>query len=313
MEDFIFHEGSPPYGYQPDFEYALFNRQVHLFLQDSEGWHSYSILNTKYKSISAIFFVNIKEGIAKSPLKNPFGSFEVSPTLSDSVLFEFLDFVGSRLQAKHVSRIIIKDQPSCYFPDRAALLHTFLFNLGYYVSDAEVSAVIHVSENSFQCYPDSWERRKLRQSHEAGAQFKQLTIDNLTEVYLFILASRKQRGYSLSMTLAELKKVVDHFQEEYILFGVYVEGRLAAASIAIRVKENILYNFYSAHSQEFDYLSPVVALVEGMYHYCQRNTIELLDLGTSAVEGKPNFGLLDFKLRLGAKPTPKFTFEKNFA
>lgn len=312
MEDFVFHEGSPPFDYHPDFEYTLFNKHAHLFLQDPEGWHSYSILNKKYKIISAIFFVNIKEGVARSPLKSPFGSFEVSPHLSGNILFEFVDFVTARLKAKQVENIVIKDQPACYAPERAALLHTFLFNLGYHVCDAEVGAVITITENSFQCYPDSWERRKLRQAHDAGVKFKQLDLSELTEVYLFILASRKQRGYSLSMSLAEIKKVVDRFPEEYLLFGAYKDGKLAAASIAIRVRENILYNFYSAHSQEFDHLSPVVALIEGIYQFCQQEKIEMLDLGTSAVDGKPNFGLLDFKLRLGSAATPKLTFQKNF-
>jgi lipid II:glycine glycyltransferase (peptidoglycan interpeptide bridge formation enzyme) len=113
------------------------------------------------------------------------------------------------------------------------------------------------------------------------------------------------------MTLNELKKAFEQFPEHYVLFAVLHEGRLAAASIAIKIKENILYNFYSAHPNDYNHLSPVVMLIEGMYEFCQQNNVNLLDLGTSALEGKPNFSLLDFKLRLGAKPYAKLTFEKN--
>jgi hypothetical protein len=50
--------------------------------------------------------------------------------------------------------------------------------------------------------------------------------------------------------------------------------------------------------------------MEGIYEHCQVEKIRLIDLGTSALNGRPNFGLLDFKLNLGAVPTEKLTFEK---
>ena len=310
MEDFIFHEGQPPKGYEPDFEYAIFNQQGHLYLQAGGGWQSFFILNKKYRYIQAAIHLHIENGIARSPLRSPFGSMEISPMLSHKVLFQFLEFMESRLKANGVTAIVIKNPPSIYQPEHAALLQTFLFNLGYQVTDAEIGAVIEVSEHSYESYPDAWERRKLRQAYEAGLDFKQLSFDRLSEVYLFILACRKQRGYSLSMTLSELKNAADLFTENYLLFGVLKNDSLAAASIAIRVKDSILYNFYAAHPKDFNHVSPVVMLIEGMYKFCQTQSIALLDLGTSAIEGKPNFGLLDFKLRLGAQPTTKFTFEK---
>ena len=55
----------------------------------------------------------------------------------------------------------------------------------------------------------------------------------------------------------------------------------------------------------------VVKLMEGVYNYSQTEGINLIDLGTSSLNGKPNFSLLDFKLHLGATPTQKLTFQKN--
>jgi GNAT acetyltransferase-like protein len=313
LEDFIFHEGSPPGDYNPDFDFTLFNQPDHLFIQSAENWHSFSVLNKKYKTVEGIFFVHICEDVARSPLRSPWGSFEISPSIPNVTLYEFLEFVESRLRAKGVKKITIKEPPSSFQPDRAALLHTFLFNLGYHISNAEIGAVIHTSSNSFESYPDSWERRKLKQSYEAGLQFKQLKLSQLSDVYLFILTCRKHRGYSLSMSLAELKHTVERFRNDYVLFGIFKNETLAAASISIQVKKKILYNFYSAHHSDFDEFSPVVMLVEGMYQHCAKKQIELLDLGTSAADGKPNFNLLDFKLRLGAKPSTKLTFEKDFS
>ena len=40
-------------------------------------------------------------------------------------------------------------------------------------------------------------------------------------------------------------------------------------------------------------------------------SIEALKIGKAALQGRPNFTLLDFKLNLGAIPTHKLTFEKS--
>jgi hypothetical protein len=53
--------------------------------------------------------------------------------------------------------------------------------------------------------------------------------------------------------------------------------------------------------------------MEGIYEFCQTEKIRIIDLGTSALHDRPNFGLLDFKLNLGAAPTEKLTFEKTLS
>lgn len=284
-----------------------------MWLQDPDGWHTFFTLNRKYKQIDALLHVNLRDNVAHSPLKSPFGSIEYSETIQPLILYRFLEFVESRLRAKLVSKIILKNPPQAYRPHHAALLYTFLFNHGYRVADAEVGAVINVTSEKFQNSLHAWEKRRHKQAHAAGLTFKALSVEQLGEIYLFILGCRMKKGYKLSMSLHELKKTVLQFPSNFLVFGVFQAEKLVAASIAVLVYESILYNFFSDHSDEFDQLSPMVVLIEGLYNFGYENNVQLLDLGTSAVDGKPNFGLLDFKMHLGAKPTPKFTFEKNFS
>jgi hypothetical protein len=86
---------------------------------------------------------------------------------------------------------------------------------------------------------------------------------------------------------------------------------MCAAAVSILVNRDIVYNFLVNHNSEFNNLSPAVLLMEGIYDHCQEHDIGLLDLGTSALGGQPNFPLLDFKLRLGAVPVSKMSFYKN--
>jgi lipid II:glycine glycyltransferase (peptidoglycan interpeptide bridge formation enzyme) len=114
----------------------------------------------------------------------------------------------------------------------------------------------------------------------------------------------------LSMTFEALRETVSRCGESFFLFGVFKEEALVAAAIDIVITEKILYNFYPAHTKKMDALSPVVMLMDGVYSWCKKRQIELLDLGTSASGNLPNFGLLDFKFRLGGQPSIRYTFEK---
>jgi hypothetical protein len=311
LEEYNFYEGIPSAAYSADFEVALFNKYQHLYLQSEEGWYTFYAANEKYKSIACCMHVHVSERDARSPLRSSFGGIECSDEVPPVILFRFLEFIEEKLKEKGVANLIIKNPPQYYNPKRAALTETLLFNLGYSVIDAELGTVVEVKEE-FGKHADLWERRKLRQAREAGFFFRAVPNEMLNDVYFFILACRKQKGYSLSMNLADLRETASRFPDQHILSAVYQEEKMIAASIAIRVHQDVLYNFYSDHDKQYDVYSPIVLLMEGLHNYCMTNRIPLLDLGTSAVNGKPNFGLLDFKMRLGGVPTSKLTFKKDW-
>ena len=81
--------------------------------------------------------------------------------------------------------------------------------------------------------------------------------------------------------------------------------------MAIRVRDDILYNFLPASNPSYYAHSPMVMLMAELFGYCQRHRIQLLDLGTS-LDGnqQPKPGLMRFKRNLGVRESPKLTFEK---
>jgi hypothetical protein len=308
LEDLVFHDGPVPSGYTKAFESSVFNELKHLELQSATGWRSFCLLSKKNRTANAVIHFYIDNNSARSPFKSPFGSVEFSDDVQPIALFHFFEQIESALKADGIKNIIIRTPPAGYHTAQSALVHTFLFNLGYAVIDAEAGAMIDTTSPGIQ---DDWEKRKLRQGKEAGLKFYKTDREGFTEIYDFISVCRKHKGYSLSMSRTDLEKTMHSFEKSFFLFSVIKDNELAAASVAIKVNSKILYNFYSAHAAKFDTLSPAVFLLDGIYHFCQQEEIRNLDLGTSAVDKKPNFGLLDFKLRLGASPTPKLTFEKN--
>jgi len=308
-----FIEGGLPEGFRCEFDPFLFNIPENLTIQALEGWHSYYAMRNEKKVARARVHFHVHDGVARSPYRNPFGGFEFSDAMEPRELFEFIRWVETKLREKGVTRVEIKSYTHLYQPGRAAILSTFLFNLGYTVKDADLSACVRVDATSLFSRMTSWEKRKSGQLRRSSLRFSTVPVAKLQDVYDFIYACRTERKQSLSMTFPQLKTVSDIFADRFTLFGVYDVQSLAAAAITLRINKTILYNFYYAHARQYDALSPVVKLMEGIYNYSQTEGITLIDLGTSSLNGKPNFTLLDFKLHLGATPTQKLMFQKTLA
>jgi hypothetical protein len=209
-----------------------------------------------------------------------------------------------------VETVMLTNPPTGYDPFCQNLLQTLLLNSGYSITRAELSSLISITSDTFEERIDAWEKRKLKQARQAGLTSGILEGNELSTLYEFIKRCRHEKGYTISMNAEEISRLAKAFPDRIMLSAVYDDRKLAAASIALRVRSDILYNFYSDHHVEFDSLSPVVMVINTLYEFSQVRGIRILDLGTSAINQKPNFPLLDFKLRLGAVPSTKFTFTK---
>lgn len=305
-----FVDGNVSTSYLADYRISLFNSRPHRSLQSKAKWIEFHLIHTERKKILASIFFCVSDSMASSPASAPFGSFELSQSVSAEHLFEFIGFIEHGLRSRKVKQIRIKNYPEAYHPRLHNLVTVLLYNHGYQVDNAELGACIPVDDTNLESKMDRWEKRKLRQALNAGLSFKTLPIGQIDEVYDFILACREERGQSLSMTKTQLKRVVKKLPKEFYLFGVYETNTIVAASISIRVNKDVVYNFYSAHTKSSDHLSPVVFLLSNLYGWAFSHKFSLIDLGTSALGGAPNFPLIDFKLRLGASPSMKLTFEK---
>lgn len=270
------------------------------------------MVNEARETIVALLHVHVKNEIAVSPLKSPYGSIILSKELTPNVLAQFVDWVETKLKDRGVKKITLKNSPEVYAPQESECLNSALTTAGYQ-SQTELSAVIPVTKKDFFSNLHYSEQKRLRKCSEAGFVYSQLSVGKFQDVYQFLKACREQKGYSLSMTREDLENVINIFPDVFFLTAVMDHDRFVAANISIQVNARVLYNFYHDHDAAYNAFSPVVMLNEGLYHFCQQRKLELLDLGTSQTDGKLNESLFNFKLKLGAQPSNKITFAKNFA
>jgi hypothetical protein len=309
VEDFIFCEGAAPAGFKFDYETTLFNLSEHRQIQSPDHWISYYVLGQKEKKIYGEIHFHVTDRIASSPCRSPFGSVDASVNIEPATLFKFLEYVDASLGIKGIRKVIIKGPPTIYQNKIQVLVQTFLLNLKYQISNGEISAVL-VADKPFDELSHQWEKRKVRHTKTTDLRLKHHPAEDLEILYNLIFECRQKKGYSSSMTFEDLQRIVNTFPDRFVLTSIHKNEEMVAASVSIQLNRRVLYHFYSDHIRPISELNPTIFLIKGLYEYALKNNIEIVDLGTSSLDGYPNFGLLDFKIGLGTTLTSKFTFEK---
>lgn len=279
-------------------------------LQSATNWISFYILNEPDLTVEGHIHFYLKDDVVRSSIQSPFGGIEFTNLVDNKTIFHFIEFVYEKLKGRGVKDLMIVNPPHGYDPPRQAVIETFMLNLGFTVSTSEVGSFITVSEKPFLVILHPRKKRKLSQTLLSELQFKILSNDSLSEIYSFIETQRKEKNYQLSISLEHLRKSVGKLNDVYKFFAVFDGDKVVAASVAVIVSKNILYHFISDHIRKVGDAKPVLLLMNGIYDYCVRSNIKLLDLGTSAKESQPNFKLIKFKSEIGGQTTHKFTFMK---
>lgn len=298
-----------PEGFAFDFDAGIFFDIKHLQLQSVTGWHSFVMLNHEQRTIDALLHVYVEKEKAISPLRSPYGSFIFSENVPQIQLSEFIRYTEKSLAERGGQSLLLKNPPEIYNP----LLYKLLLESGYLIHLEETSAVIGVDGRKYAENLNQSKKSLLKKCHDNQLHLQQFSLDRLSEVFDFLKKCYTEKGYAISMTFEEVQKVTQLFPESFFLHVVFHNEQMVAACISIRVKQTVLYTFYYNHLKEYDFMSPIVFLIEGLYQFCQEKNIQLLDLGTSNKGDQINEPLLNFKISLGAQRSRKITFVKKLS
>ncbi|WP_461108975.1 GNAT family N-acetyltransferase [Spirosoma koreense] len=296
---------------QPGF---FFNEPEHVQQQSSGPFYVLTALNTHTGLAEArcSFFADSDKVV--SPMAAPFGSIEFTGALPDAVLDQFLNTLIETVQTSgRVSSLRLVNYPQCYAPEQVARLSVKLSERGFQLVGTNPTFFLPITDISFEAVVVPAERRRLRKCRKAGFQVAHGPLPAVATVVNFIGETRQFQGYPLTIHPDYLTDLLRRFSEHFLVFSVWDGSRLAALTIAIRVRQDILYTFLPATHPDYQRFSPMVMLLDGLFVYCQQHRIQLLDLGTALDEnGQPKPGLMRFKRNVGAQESPKLVFEKRF-
>lgn len=301
------------------FPVFLFNRISHLKFQPCKNLVKFNLVNIHTNKIEAVFNLFIEGGTGYSPFRSSFGSIEFNRQLSLENLNAFIEEINKWAIKNKLKTMVVKSYPFCYAPQNSAMLTNCFLNNGYKIISADLNQHLIISDLRFKI-SDLFhlsEKRRLKKCEQAGFKFHKVTFsgradtsNTIKEMYNFIKKARDRQRHPLTMNYETLVEMFHNFPNEYHIFTVRDKEKIAALTVAIKINENILYNFYPADSHHYKNFSPTVMLVKGLYDHCVENGFKLLDLGISTENSKPNFGLINFKKNLGAESSLKLTFRK---
>ncbi|MBD2753129.1 GNAT family N-acetyltransferase [Spirosoma validum] len=295
---------------QPGF---FFNETEHLQQQSTQPFYLLTAVNQRSQQAEARCAFFLDNNVAVSPKAAPFGSIEFAENLPESVLDTFLQTIIEAAQSVFATTLRVVNYPYCYAPQQMKQLLAKLSTLGFQVVETNQTFYLPVTTEIFTDNLIPAERRRLRKCAEAGLNFQYWSSPNVANIVNFLQETRQQQGYELTICPDKLANLLQTFPNQFLVFMVNDGPRLAALSVAVRVREDILYSFLPASHSNYRTFSPMVMLTYGLYTYCQQQGIRLLDLGTSLDENnQPKHSLMRFKRNLGAQESPKFVFEKHF-
>jgi hypothetical protein len=293
------------FGYS--FEPFLFLQPRHLLLQ--EGKEVWVIFAEKNQTIVAMMSLFLENEVAYSPLRMSFGGIASSADLSYADTEQLVDFLISFCKNQKIKTLRIASYPFSYAPDVSAMTTHIFLQKGFCITRYELTHFL-ILEGSFESRLHHSARRRLKKCRKHKFNFELWNNPNLRFVYDFIAQNRQRKNYPVSMSFESFQKTLTSFPENYLVFVLKNKAEIIALTVAVIINRDILYNFYPADKEEYLSYSPMIMLLEGVYHFAQKQGFRLLDLGISTENSLPNYGLIRFKENLGSCSALKLSFEK---
>lgn len=299
----IFSETIPDtynYAYEP----SLYHLERYLLAQPTLPEFRFWLTEPEKSRIIGTMNFYRSENKAISQRFAPFGSYD-GLSLSIEVATKLLKTVLTSLAQNGIAHVMITTSAECYSDQE---IWSMAYSAAEFSFTQATNYHLPIDRLPFSEKIHKMELRKLVKSQQFNFQIN--TLQELPEIYRFIEKCRKERGQDLSMSLNRLLQVAKEIPDHLLIASLKNQNQLVAASIIIRVTSTCWYQFYPAHSFEFNRESPMVSLLSQIYEHAREQGAKILDLGTSEFNGKPLDGLLKFKSRVGGVASSKKVYTK---
>ena len=252
------------------------------------------------------FFLQQKNNdgpVAISLPESPFGSLEYGGVTYEE-MSAFLDFIINQLRSKSVDRIVIKDCIPAYRQLGHISVGRLLTDAGFRQTESLPNHHIVVDKEAIHSKVSSSKKRSIRLCQNADFIVREYPIRSFSEIYTFISACYLVKGRRLSLDKPQLEQQMKFLPESGHLFVVSDDQEMIAACIAVQVNARVLYTFYYAALETYNFYSPTTLLLHAVYQFCYAKGINILDLGTSNTDS-----VAHFKKHMGGQHSVKHTYD----
>ena len=250
-------------------------------------------------------------GIFVSPKHGTFGGFGLNEKVRFAKVELFISLLSDLLKSEGAKALRISCAPVSHDLNWFSIIFNVLKRQGFILDSHDLNFDLVVDNRSFLERIDYSNVKRIRKSIRSEFVCEKTNHERFDEVYEVIKASRSRLGLNVSMSFAQLEKMLILFPEKIHLFSVYrdsTRSSMVASAVCMALTDSIMYVFYWGDIDGVSTYSPIALLASTIYEYCQENKIGLLDVGTSTVNSEPNYGLMQFKHNLGFSESLKANF-----
>jgi hypothetical protein len=246
-----------------------------------------------------------------SPVRGTFGGISALDSVDFSLLEEFLTIAVNELLLRNSSMIKIKLQPLSHNPQLFSVCSNIFSRLNFSITSYDLNYSLEINNEVFLSKLSYGNQKKLKQCLKDGFFASKLDISRFKEAYKVIQSNRESKGYPMTMDQSDFLEMVKIFPNNIHCFAVFNPNDLSmiASSICISINSDILYVFYWGDLPSSDSYSPITLLSSYIYDFAKENSYKIIDVGTSTINGEPNYGLINFKRNLGFEESLKLTLE----
>lgn len=246
------------------------------------------------------------------PYSSPFSMIETFKDCKNEELESYVDEINKFCMDENIKDTYFVLPPMIYNETNVSKWLGALLRGGYEVFEAGLNFQIEIGdENDYLNRLHKNGRKNLNNALNYNYELHQcMTLDEKKTAYEIIKENRQSKNYYLSMTWEEISNTISHLEHEFHILTI--DGENIASAIIFRVTENIWQVIYWGERPGRDEARPMNYLPYALHNYYTKKGIKILDIGPSMHDGKPNYGLCDYKESIGCSVSTKFILRREF-
>lgn len=289
----------------------IFNTESYFRLHQTGCDRFFSLVSGPRSDVHAVVhFSEIEPGVFRSPARGTYAGIDLKTT-TYAPLIRFLDDIEAHLRDAGARTMTLSTAPFAHDPQKSAWLFQNLSERSYVVELSQLSYSVSIDDVDLVHKMKHNNRKRVRKCEREGFVFSECDADGAREIYDVIARNRAHRGYPISMSFAEVRRMVETFPGALSFYGVNHGDEVVASAVCVRLNARVMYTLYWGDVPGYGRYSPVAYLAAGVYASAREKGFSLMDTGTvPSIRSGPAAGLIKFKENLGCKATLKLTYSK---
>lgn len=239
-----------------------------------------------------------KDLIFRSPAGASFGGLVIGEGMDLDQIWGVVDLVVDHLRNQGISVIDLEMPPICYWKKWDRAIDFTLLQFGFRHIGSEATAVIDLDDFDLSRL-DSCLVRNLRKAESGGIRVEQSR--DLACFYNLLASCLRAKGAIPTHSLEDLEKLSHLLGDKMVLFQAFLDTRAVGGVLVFKCNQVCSLAFYICDDAQFRPMRVVEKLLYEVALALRNQNYRYLDLGTVSIEGKPNWGLLRFKRKFGAR------------